>query len=1220
MAAMVSRDVSSSGRPWAKFKAHGDPFPLAPSWVETDLKLNGDLFPRRGAWTARSLNNLALHSPNSDFDDLLRGSTPNQAQRAVVSRISEAISEAGPQPSDLDPLTALTEVTSSKDLYQEEPANLAPFEFSKVKVLHTDLKPQNLDGLVPRFVRGIRDRFETMIERPASDLAKEGTCQIKPYWDPTLRRSPKKLTQLIIRLSQKGLVSFRTGIKERIGIFCVRKKTPEWIRLIIDARRANWSHQPPPTTRLSTPRSLMDVQYHKRGDGPLAFGMEADVSDCFYNFINEKTASWFGVDLPMTCGHWKKLGWGGGPVFSDETQSFFTPADDQTLFPVFRGLCMGWAWALFLANEAVAFIVSGRIERPLQEVRDRLPPPDLQNHVITGVYVDNISIVGEGKEGVCRARDSIVEGFDRLGIPLTWSSEEPSSVLTTVGVIFDFEKGVARNKPRRIWRAFLAGREILRRRRVSVKMLETWLGHMTSLFMLAPAGLSCFSSIYRLIHDSHSARVEVWPSVREEIRNALGLIWLSRTSLSFDPVRQVDAGDSSGSAFALLTTWCNVSEIAEACRYRELWRFRALPQNIKDVISKGDRSELVEALEALQEEGVGPISRQELKPTSQFGAGLSSQFASWLTEAGDKDSWLRTSAISSQLRAKPSKRSMVEVPAIVPPLRDDMCNHSRFSLLWRRRWRGQDAGHITWKEARVALSSLKRTCRTSCLHGRLKLTLTDNLSCLSAFEKGRAVDPRLNSLCQVAASYSMGCGIRWRLRHIETKRNPADRDSRFDQGFRAPGHFPFDRGKHSRKPNAKFEQTPRSSGGEAGGVKAGALPIFSTCSVRAACRSTADHGRVPAQTPKVDIAFGPEKLSASMKLAKKLMNPSPTKTRQRSLPGPTEEAKPLVPGNDSSASQTPGLERKTKGFFLELFAGSGRLTQAVRDCGGATLAGVEIKQGGHFDLRRRSTQLVVLSWIKSGRVSVVHLGTPCTVFSRARHFIRNKVRAAEKERVGVELALFSAEVIQTCERYSVKWSLENPRNSRLFEMIGLAKLLAQQHVHRVEVDYCMYGERFRKPTSIFTNIPELDLLSKRCCHRKHEETLRGSERIVVDGISRSQPKTVRAGAYPQRLVRNWAQRLGDRVSKHSSVLGLLEWQWENELKQAMPRQSILGEPIQTASGLFFFNSRLEEKFRKAKDNIVFGQHTNQEVKRKQGQLQKIIGGDIQRFNVSRLVA
>ena len=231
-----------------------------------------------------------------------------------------------------------------------------------------------------------------------------------------------------------------------------------------------------------------------------------------------------------------------------------------------------YGMGFFLANEAVAFIVSGRIERPLQEVRDRLPlpPPDLQNHVITGVYADNISIVGETKEGVCKTRDNIVESFGRLGIPLTWSSDEPTSVLTTVGVIFGFDKGIARNKPRRIWRAFLAGREILRRRRISVKIIETWLGHVASLFMLAPAGLSCYSTIYRLIHDSKTARVEVWPSVREEIRNSLGLIWLSRTSLSFDAVKQVDAGDSSGSAFALLTTWCTVNEIAEACRYKEL--------------------------------------------------------------------------------------------------------------------------------------------------------------------------------------------------------------------------------------------------------------------------------------------------------------------------------------------------------------------------------------------------------------------------------------------------------------------------------------------------------------------------------------------------------------------------------------------------------------------------------------------------------------------------
>ena len=153
------------------------------------------------------------------------------------------------------------------------------------------------------------------------------------------------------------------------------------------------------------------------------------------------------------------------------------------------------------------------------------------------------------------------------------------------------------------------------------------------------------------------------------------------------------------------------------------------------------------------------------------------------------------------------------------------------------------------KEARVALSSLKRTCRTACLHGKFKLALTDNLSCLSAFEKGRASDPRLNSHCQIAASYSMGCGIRWRLRHIETKRNPAGRDSRFDQEIRAPSQFPFDRGKHVEEPmqDAKSQQASRSSDCLAR-VLAQVLSRFPLRRARAARRSTAVHGRARANT------------------------------------------------------------------------------------------------------------------------------------------------------------------------------------------------------------------------------------------------------------------------------------------------------------------------------------------------------------------------------------
>ena len=140
---------------------------------------------------------------------------------------------------------------------------------------------------------------------------------------------------------------------------------------------------------------------------------------------------------------------------------------------------------------------------------------------------------------------------------------------------------------------------------------------------------------------------------------------------------------------------------------------------------------------------------------------------------------------------------------------------------------------------------------------------------------------------------------------------------------------------------------------------------------------------------------------------------------------------PVYPSPPQARRQTPGTGSQ-RGGFLEIFAGSGNLTAAVGSLGKATFSPMDIKNGHVFDLRRRSTQLTVLAWIKSQRVSWVHLGTPCTVYSKARRFLGRLDRAREKERVGLELALFTAEVIDTCRRYKVKWSLENPQIQQTF--------------------------------------------------------------------------------------------------------------------------------------------------------------------------------------------
>ena len=856
-------------------------------------------------------------------------------------------------------------------------------------------------------------------------------------------------------------------------------------------------NNPPPTTRLATPRSYLDLQIPMGDDSDLGWGIEADVCDCFYNFVNPRTASMFGIDHPMSVAQWVQSGWRKIPIFDDDGGCNFTPSDETLVYPVFQGLCMGWSWALFFAQQAVSFIAAGRIERPINEVRDRMPMPDIQQQPCVGVYVDNIAIVGLQQDDVQQAADRVETYFREANIPLAWTSNKPLQVFETVGMVIDFKRRIIRNKPSRLWRAFLSGREILKRGRISVKLLERWLGHMTAVFMLAPYGLSCFFHIYKFIADNRDKRAYIWDSVRTEMRLALGVMWLARSSIQFDPIRQVDVGDSSTSAFALLTTFATHNEIRDAVRWREVWRFCAMPDKLKEAVRRGDRQEIINLLEDLHE----PPSDEQgvVRPGIPWGAGLMTQYAQWLTETIDDSSWLRTSAIRSQFRAKVRRRIQVDVPALVPPISDELCRKSRFTLLWRKRWRNSNT-HINVKEARVAVSSLKRTARVKQLHNKLKLTLTDNMAGLCALERGRSSSFQLNLVCRSAAAYQFGSGIRWRLRHIETLRNPADEDSRFDK--------PDKKSKTSKPlagdavPDEEVHLTQNSSG-----------PCL---------------GMMTSPTPS---------------------SSSGTSNRQRNC----------------------NSKNHRKGVFLEIFSGTARLTAAVREAGFACAPAIDILYGSHHDLRRRATQLALLSWIKAGWISVVHLGTPCTVFSRARHCIRDTERAREKERVGLEFAWFTAEVIETCRQHNIKWSLENPRFSRLFEVPVLATSLRDSFV--VDLDFCRYGEPYRKATRIHTNNPDLLTLKKGCNHKKHDIVLRGSERIIENGKKISVPKTKNAGAYPYELVKVWAQIIGpDLCLPHRDAQTNIA-QCFQDLFAATTKGKYLSQSLQTASEIdphFYF--------------------------------------------------
>ena len=565
-------------------------------------------------------------------------------------------------------------------------------------------------------------------------------------------------------------------------------------------------------------------------------------------------------------------------------------------------------------------------------------------------------------------------------------------------------------------------------------------------------------------------RTNTWPSVRSELKNAGSLVWMTWKQLNSSVMRVVEVGDSSGSGYAMMASYPDPSITCEAIRVHEKWRFIPMPCELRDLADNEDHVGFQKLLGNLLSPGA-----EDSRGTTHFdnspdvfrAAGLSTQYAIKVVESLREGSLLKTSAIRSQIRARPQNRVDIEVPSLVEPLHDFFADESHFRLLWAKRWKRVDE-HITLKEMRVALSSLRRSSHVVELFGKRKLTLCDNLGVVCAFSKGRATTNAMNALCKQASAIQFATGILWTVRHLETGRNPADRPSRF----------------YERRKRGEAVKPCEGINFFGGGSISGA-----------SCSSDPRRKR----NPNVDQSTYPR-----------------------------------------------GRGR----FFLELFSGRGRLTEAFKNIGAATVHGVDYVDGAEFDLRRRSTQQLIIKWIEKGIFGFVHLGTPCTIWSIARKGVKESKASRAKEELGIELALFSSEVIRTCNKHRIPFALENPRTSKLFQFEPLLRALATGHWEFVDFDMCRYGEDYKKSTRIVTSFPELQKLSIKCCHHSHKTWLKGKVRII-DEVGRPVyvNRTALAGAYPQSLCAEYAKIVTSKLGLTSHDIPEVQEHWRAEIRR-----------------------------------------------------------------------
>ena len=138
--------------------------------------------------------------------------------------------------------------------------------------MSSQVTPKKLvDLLPPEDTPFITDFKHHVVRDPIKvreDLAADPSLiPSQPYWDPLLRNDKSSRIRLFKRMHEVGLLDLQPVIRAKAGLFCVKKKTPDFIRLIVDARQANFQHRRPPVTRLGSSACLAELRLDTDADG-----------------------------------------------------------------------------------------------------------------------------------------------------------------------------------------------------------------------------------------------------------------------------------------------------------------------------------------------------------------------------------------------------------------------------------------------------------------------------------------------------------------------------------------------------------------------------------------------------------------------------------------------------------------------------------------------------------------------------------------------------------------------------------------------------------------------------------------------------------------------------------------------------------------------------------------------------------------------------------------
>jgi hypothetical protein len=244
----------------------------------------------------------------------------------------------------------------------------------------------------------------------------------------------------------------------------------------------------------------------------------------------------------------------------------------------------------------------------------------------------------------------------------------------------------------------------------------------------------------------------------------------------------------------------------------------------------------------------------------------------------------------------------------------------------------------------------------------------------------------------------------------------------------------------------------------------------------------------------------------------KLMNGIPIVIRRDQLrPITTTEPEDVVNVSEER-------DEKEYADIMSIFSGKhDRQREIAEEEGLTAIPGMDLLCNPKWDILNDNHLEKAKRAIRKGKPSLVTFAPPCKAWSQLRRLSsseeqKKKLEEERKEQRHLIKRMF--DIIKEIRAYDGSYSIENPKDSLIWIQPEMQACVTGGEM--VELDMCMYGSCYKKPTKILISsakAKDIRKLLERKCDGKHDhEKCYGRD---VDGINHSE----KAAEYPNALLR-----------------------------------------------------------------------------------------------------